>query len=95
MSFYNVCKRELGEILQKKGGFESYRASQLFRYIYQNSIQERYIPKPLLQFLSDNYVIGPIGRIGKESISKIDGTRKLLIELDSPKYKVESNEKNE
>lgn len=88
-SFYNVCRAELTELLQKNG-FESYRSEQLFKLIYQNSMQERYIPQKLSTFLKDNFGTGPVGRIEKENVSMVDGTRKVLIELESPKYKVES-----
>lgn len=90
MSFYNLCRKELGELLQKNG-FESYRSEQLFKFVYQNSLQERYIPARLLNFVKDNLERAPVGKVEKESISAVDGTRKLLIELESPKYKVESN----
>ena len=94
-SFYNLCRKELSELLQISG-FESYRADQLFKNVYQNSfsLDDRYIPKSVLQFVKDNLTVSLAGRVEKDSLSKIDGTRKMLIELDSPKYKVECKKKH-
>jgi adenine C2-methylase RlmN of 23S rRNA A2503 and tRNA A37 len=89
MSFYNYCRKELTEVL-KGAGFEGYRADQLFKYVYQKSIQERYIPGDVLKYMSDKLSTEVVSKIIKESISPADNTRKLLIELGSPKYKVES-----
>jgi 23S rRNA (adenine2503-C2)-methyltransferase len=89
MSFYNYCRKELTEVL-KGAGFEGYRADQLFKYVYQKSIQERYIPGDVLKYMSDKLSTEVVSKIAKESISPADNTRKLLIELGSPKYKVES-----
>lgn len=89
MSFYNHCRRELKELL-KDAGFELYRADQIFKMVYQKSITEQFLPKPLLKHLKDNYTFEPVGKICKEDVSQVDNTRKYLIELDSPKYKVES-----
>lgn len=89
MSFYNYCRRELSELL-KTNGFEGYRADQLFKYVYQKSIQERYIPEKVLKYLNENLSTEISSKISKESVSEVDDTRKLLIELGSPKYKVES-----
>lgn len=89
MSFYSLCRKELSELLQKNG-FESYRATQLFNHFYQNSLQERYIPARLLAFIKDNFGREPVGRVEREDVSAVDGTRKLLIGLESPKYMVES-----
>lgn len=76
--------------LIKGAGFEGYRADQLFKYVYQKSIQERYIPGELLRYLNEKIGTEIGSKIIKESVSTSDNTRKLLIELDSPKYKVES-----
>ena len=89
MSFYNYCRNELKELL-KGVGFEGYRADQLFKHVYQKSVQERYIPGNVLKYLKDNLSTEIVGKIDKESVSTVDNTRKLLIELGSPKYKVES-----
>lgn len=89
MSFYNHCRRELKDLL-KDAGFESYRADQIFKMIYQKSLSEQYLPKSLLKHLNDNFSFEPVGKICKESVSQVDNTKMLLIELDSPKYKVES-----
>ena len=85
----------MSELLQISG-FESYRADQLFKNVYQNSfsLDDRYIPKSVLQFVKDNLTVSLAGRVEKDSLSKIDGTRKMLIELDSPKYKVECKKKH-
>lgn len=89
MSFYNFCRKELKELL-KVAGFEGYRADQLFKYVYQKSIQERYIPENILKYMNDKFSAEIGSKIVKESVSATDSTRKLLIELGSPKYKVES-----
>ncbi len=89
MSFYNYCRKELTELL-KSNGFEGYRADQLFKYVYQKSIQERYIPEKVMKYMNENLATGLSSTISKESVSVVDDTRKLLIELGSPKYKVES-----
>lgn len=89
MAFYNYCRRELSEILIANG-FGRYRADQLFKYVYQKSIQERFIPEKVLKHLNDNLSTEISSKISKESVSVVDDTRKLLIELGSPKYKVES-----
>lgn len=89
MTFYGYCRKELSELL-KGAGFEGYRADQLFKYVYRKSIQERYIPRDVLKYLNENMGTGIGSKIVKESVSTTDNTRKLLIELDSPKYKVES-----
>lgn len=91
MSFYNYCRKELAELM-KGAGFEGYRADQLFKYVYQKSIQERYIPSDVLKYFNENLRATVGNKIVKESVSAVDGTRKLLIECGSPKYKVESNE---
>ena len=90
MSFYNFCRTELKDLLKQKG-FEDYRADQLFTLIYRKSLAERFIPQKLHQFVRDNLDTQLAGTIGKETVSSTDGTRKMLIELGSPKYKVESN----
>lgn len=91
MSFYNYCRTELKDLLKQKG-FEDYRADQLFTLIYRKSLAERFIPQKLMQFVRENFDTLPTGTIERESVSEVDGTRKLLIELGSPKYKVESKE---
>ena len=90
MSFYNHCRTELKDLLLQKG-FEDYRAEQIFTFFYRKSLAERFIPKKLMEFIQNNFDTIPIGTIEKETVSGVDGTRKLLIELGSPKYKVESN----
>lgn len=74
----------------KDAGYEAYRADQLFKMVYQKSLNEQYLPKTLLKHLEDNFSSEPVGKICKESVSQVDNTRKLLLELDTPKYKVES-----
>ena len=90
MSFYNYCRTELKDLLKQKG-FEDYRSDQLFTFFYRKSLAERFIPQKLIQFVRDNFDTEPVGKIEKETVSEVDRTRKLLIELGSPKYKVESN----
>lgn len=97
MSFYNLCKSELADLLQK-AGFERYRATQLFKCIYQKNktggaglTAESFLPEKLRQYIENNLQITPVGTVDQEHLSKLDGTRKCLIGLDSPKYKVESN----
>lgn len=89
MSFYNYSRCELKQLLLQQG-FQDYRADQLFTFFYRKSLAERFLPKNLLQYVKDNFETKPVGSIVKENVSEVDGTRKLLIELDSPKYKVES-----
>ena len=56
-------------------------------YNYNSS---KYLPKALKEFLATDLLDEVVGTIRGESVSRVDRTRKLLIELDSPKYKVES-----
>ena len=90
MSFYNHCRTELKDLLKLKG-FEDYRADQLFTLIYRKSLDARFIPKGLMEHFRENFDTQPAGKIERETLSAVDETRKLLIELGSPKYKVESN----
>lgn len=89
MSFYDYCRKELSQVL-KEAGFERYRADQLFKLVYQKSIQERYVPGDVLKYVNEKLSTEIGNKIVKESVSPIDNTRKLLFELGSPKYKVES-----
>lgn len=95
-SIYNFCRKELKDVLVK-AGFEAYRSDQVFQLIYKTKTQiqdsqytYKYLPKALKEFLGTELVDEIIGTIQKESVSRIDRTRKLLIELDGPKHKVES-----
>lgn len=90
-SFYNFCRRELAESV-KNAGFEAYRADQLFKRIYKENAQDfnqRFIPKALQVHAESTFDLAICGHIKEESISKADKTVKHLVELDSPKYKVE------
>lgn len=91
MSFFNHCRAELKDLL-KGAGFESYRADQIFKMVYQKSITEKFLPKSLVNHLKESFSFETVGKICTESVSEIDNTRKLLIELNSPKFKVESNQ---
>ena len=90
MSFYNYCRNELKEHL-KSVGFEGYRADQLYRMVFKNNqIHDKTIPMNVMKHFRENLSTQAIGSVLEEKVSNFDGTRKLLIQLDSPKYKVES-----
>lgn len=74
MSFYNFCKSELAELLQS-AGFERYRATQLFKCIYQKKntstirptlAVESFLPEKLKRYIENNLNISPVGTVDQE-----------------------------
>lgn len=90
-SFYNFCRKELAESLNR-AGFESYRAEQLFRAVYKENAADfsnKFIPHLLKTHAEGTFDLALPGKIKEEAVSKLDRTVKVLLELDSPKYSVE------
>jgi adenine C2-methylase RlmN of 23S rRNA A2503 and tRNA A37 len=93
-SFYNLARSELGETL-KAAGFETFRAAQLFKHVYQNNFDPKYLPASLRNWLGENLQVSPSATIESEQVS-CDGTRKFLLSLAAAsKFKVESNTDHE
>ncbi|MGI6084795.1 MAG: 23S rRNA (adenine(2503)-C(2))-methyltransferase RlmN [Acetivibrionales bacterium] len=73
---------ELSEALTALG-FPAYRARQVYQWLYSGQLDINgmsNLPKELRARLADDYIAGGI-KIAKKLISKIDGTRKYLVEL--------------
>lgn len=80
MNFFDHCKRELGQLLVE-AGFERFRATQVFRKVYQNSFDEKYLPKKLTEFLSERLSTTLPATTIKSRTSPFDGTTKSLIQF--------------
>jgi adenine C2-methylase RlmN of 23S rRNA A2503 and tRNA A37 len=98
-SIYGISRAELKETL-KVNKFESYRANQIFKHLYQGETfrlnskwtnSDSFLPNPLKSFLRDTFNFEKNGLIRKISQSK-DSTIKWLIGFGEGN-EVESNEK--
>lgn len=81
MNFFDHCKRELGQVLVE-AGFERFRAAQLFRKVYQNSFDEKYLPTALREFLKERFSTTIPATTIRNRTSPFDGTTKSLIQLE-------------
>ena len=63
---YNLTKEQISELLEKNS-FPKYRASQLWRYLYKNDVNNfeemSNISTPLIHFLKMNFFIGSVKEI--------------------------------
>jgi 23S rRNA (adenine2503-C2)-methyltransferase len=82
--FYNYSYAELAELLQAEFGASSFRATQLFEWVYRKGVtdfeQMTNISRELRVKLAATFVF-PKARIAERRIS-IDGTRKYLFEVE-------------
>ena len=80
---YNLSKSELTNLLDHNG-FPSYRADQIWRYLYKNYVinfeEMNNISKELINFLSEKFYIGNLKEVNK-IISKDKSTYKSLLRL--------------
>ena len=80
---YNLTKEQISELLEKNS-FPKYRASQLWRYLYKNDVNNfeemSNISTPLIHFLKMNFFIGSVKEI-RNIISKDKSTYKSLFSL--------------
>ena len=80
---YNLSKSELTNLLDHNG-FPSYRADQIWRYLYKNYVinfeEMNNISKELINFLSEKFYIGNLEEVNK-IISKDKSTYKSLLRL--------------
>jgi len=82
--FYNYSYSELTELLTHEFGATSFRATQLFEWVYRKGVtdfeQMTNISRELRLKLAETFVF-PKARIADRRIS-VDGTRKYLFEVD-------------
>ena len=80
---YNLSKSELTNLLDHNK-FPSYRADQIWRYLYKNYVinfeEMGNISKELINFLSEKFYIGNLKEVNK-IISKDKSTYKSLLRL--------------
>ena len=79
----NYTKEELSSLLEKNN-FPSYRGKQIYQWLYTKYVGDvnemSNLPVNIRQWLISNYNC-TFPKVIKEQVSKIDGTRKFLVEL--------------
>ena len=80
---------EEAEILFESIGEKSYRAKQLFNWLYEKNVlsfdEMTNFSKELRQYLNDTYFISAL-ELEKRQISSVDGTQKYLFKTRDEKY---------
>lgn len=62
-------------------GFEAYRARQVYKWLYSGQLdfeEMSNLPKDMRKILTDNFINGGL-TVTNRLVSKIDGTRKYLL----------------
>jgi adenine C2-methylase RlmN of 23S rRNA A2503 and tRNA A37 len=79
MNFFNLSKSELQAVLSE-AGFERFRASQLFKMVYQSQFKKEFLPVKLQSYLKDKFTFDTSTKVLQKQESS-DGTVKSLLSV--------------